>query len=669
MANFSIAAAAVLLAVAEAMAPAPETPISEWANEGHIFLSEKTNTPRPGPLSLDGVEYLAEPLDCLHPDHPARRITIIGGAQSAKSLVPQIWMGWSVAVSPRSFAVGLPSDGEVGKYNDYKLQPIIEDSEALRPKVRPVSTKTSAGSSVRKKNLYSGHSILIFNLNSPKELQMISTGNLVLEETANTQKDVGGRGDPIKQARERQAAYSVIGAKECMVSTPGELGTCAITKSYEAGDQRRHYGQCQHCGGHFALLPENFVAGKSGETVRHHFVCPGCGGLHEEKHNGAFRRAGVWVPTFRAEDPERNPQPPSFIAADDIANWHNRDCEGREPSWYVWQAMCGLISWDKIATSIAEAKTPSELKALEQQTYGRAWDPSVEALSWEELHKIAEPYEPGIVPSGAGLLTGFCDVQGRFLQWAVYGWGPQAEWWVVDRGIIVGDPAGVEVWQQLDEVIRRSYPHADGGVLAIDAFGIDTGYRSSDVYLFTRGRPSTYAMDGRPGWGLPFLGRPKRQRIVQNGRVVGVVKLYPSGTWPLKSTLAWSLKQSIEAGYNVPLQGRGHWPKHEGEAYCQEITAEVLTETEDKKTGQITRIWKKFRKNEDLDCWVGARALAWMLGVGAPKKSGGGENVDWAARAATRTGKPQRELFGKPDVQPAPPPSADADDWFTRKTL
>lgn len=651
-APFSFGAAAILLRLAQSMMPAPETAISEWVDEGHIVLTAKTNTPRPGRLTLDGVEYIREPLDCLHPDHPARRVPVIGGAQSAKSLIGQCWCAYCIAISPRSFAIGLPSDGEVGKYNDYKLQPIIEDSPALQHKVRPVSTKTSAGSSARKKNLYSGHSILIFNLNSPKELQMISTGNLLLEETANTNADVGGRGDPIKQARERQSAYSVIGAKECMVSTPGVRGECAITKAYEAGDQRRYYGECQHCKGFFNLEPEGFQSG-AGDTP-HHFVCPGCGCLHEEKHNAAWRKAGRWVPTFKAEDAESNPQPPPFIPAEDLQHWIGRKCEGRDPSYYVWQAMCGLISWDKIATSIREAKTTAELKALEQQTFGRAWDPSVEALSWEELVKIQEPYVTAVVPSGAGLLTGFCDVQARYLQWSVYGWGPGSEWWVVARDIIQGDTGTAEPWLKLAEVVQEVFPHEGGGSLAIDAFGVDTGYQSQMAYNFVRGRHNCYALDGRPGWGRPFIAKGKMIKVTRDGRSVGQVRLYPTGTWPLKSALSASLQLSIAAGFSVPQQGRGHWSKQEDDSWCQQMTAEVLEEIEDKSTGQVTRTWKKLhaRRNEELDIWVGSRALAWMLGVGAPKKPGERDSTDWAARAEARTGRPQGELFKAASLAP-----------------
>lgn len=681
--SMSAAAAAVMLAVAQDLAPPPELSISEWVDQGHVILSARTGSPKaqdgPVPFSFEGVEYLREPTNRLHPDDPSTRLTARGGAQSAKSSIGQLWVSWSIANKPAPFAIGLPSAGEIVKYDDAKLAPIIEDSPELRRRVKPVSTKSSEGSSTKKKRLLTGATITLFNLASPKELQMISAGNVILEEIANALVEVGNRGSPVKQARERQAAYSVIGSKEAMLSTPSELGACEVTRAEESGDQRRFYGRCPQCDGHFYLTPEGFTAAKRDGTPRH-FVCPpehgGCGGPLEESDMPTFRAAGVWLPTFTAEEPEANPAPAPFVPAAELERIttegefphrgyrvSTRDCEGREPSYWIWQAMCGLISWAKIETSIAEAKTPADLKALEQQVFGRAWDPAVEAMDWEALHRLREKYDAQIVPERAGVLTGFCDVQGGWLDWGVIAWGPGGEWWVVDRGIIEGDTAGDDVWHRLDEVTRRTYPHASGGELDV-TWGLDTGFRTQKTYAFCRGRPNVYALDGRPGWKLPIIGKPKPVKVIENGRVKGRVKLWPTGTWELKAMLAWSLIRSVEAGYQVPLEGRGHWSDREDEAWCQQITAEALAEQTDKKTGEIRRWWKKFReRNEWVDIWVGARALAYMLGVGAPKKDGTGERADWAALAASRSPATAPDLFARPAANPvrtpAEPPAAE----------
>lgn len=676
MTTFSPAAATILAAVAAAITPAPDTSISEWVETGPVILTARTNTPKEGALTLDGVEYLREPLDRLHPDDPCTRVTVRGGAQSAKSTIGQLWVCWSVENAPRSFAIGLPSAGEITKYNELKLEPLLDDSPRLKDRIDRRVVRGRPMSDGKKKTLTTGATIRLFNLASPKELQMISTGNLILEEVGNALVEVGARGSPVAQARERQAAYSVIGSKELMVSTPSILGECEVTKAEEAGDQRRFYGECPHCSGFFRLEPEGFKAADARGTP-HHFVCPpgdgGCGGVLEEQDMRTFRPRGRWIPTFVSEN-EDNPAPRPFIAPEDIAGAQARSCEGREPSYYIWQAYCGLISWAKIAASIRDAKSPAELKALEQQTFGRAWDPSVEAMSWEDLHRLREPYDHHLVPSGAEVVTAFTDVQGGYLEGGAIAWGPGGEWWVVDRWVINGDTAGDQVWFELDDVYRRTYRHAEGGELAIESFGVDTGFRTQRVYSFCRGRPRAYAMDGRAGWKIPIIGKPSIVKVIEKGRVKGRVKLWPTGTWELKAMLAWSLKISTEAGYSVRQQGRGHWTMFEDEAWAQQITAEGLVEEVNARTGETERWWTKLReRNEWVDIWVGARALAWDLGVGAPSKDGRPETTDWLARAAARkqADAPESDLFSGPATpsaassasppSPAPDRPADAD--------
>lgn len=94
----------------------------------------------------------------------------------------------------------------------------------------------------------------------------------------------------------------------------------------------------------------------------------------------------------------------------------------------------------------------------------------------------------------------------------------------------------------------------------------------------------------------------------------------------------------------------------EDEAWAQQITAEGLVEEKNKRTGDTDRWWKKLReRNEWVDIWVGARALAWNLGVGAPAKDGRPEATDWVQRAIDRRSDTDEstDLFTNPPPAPA----------------
>ncbi|HRE45620.1 MAG TPA: phage terminase large subunit family protein, partial [Terricaulis sp.] len=282
-----------------------------------------------------------------------------------------------------------------------------------------------------------------------------------------------------------------------------------------------------------------------------------------------------------------------------------------------------------------------------------------------EIRKaLNEDVLSGKIP-GAYLLIGMCDVQGDHLAWSVIGYGRGAEWWLVDRGKILGDPAGETVWEELGEVLKRRYRHAEGGEIGIEVFGVDTGFKSHHVYAFCGQHPTARALDGLPGWNRPYIGKPKRVKAKLDGKIVGSTMLYPTGTWSLKSELAYSLRLAIEKGVvldqdglqhgnNAP--GRAHFPRWVDQDYTRELVAEHVVE--DTSKGKITRVWKlrKGFRNEETDVYVGTRALAYGLGVGVPKSE---REFDWDAARAAIVGEhvaPRPALAAPPPPPPPPPP-------------
>lgn len=64
--------------------PEIELTVSEFADKYRV-VSPEFGSPFPGPWRTDRVSYLREPMDCLHPDHPSRRVTVKASAQTGKS--------------------------------------------------------------------------------------------------------------------------------------------------------------------------------------------------------------------------------------------------------------------------------------------------------------------------------------------------------------------------------------------------------------------------------------------------------------------------------------------------------------------------------------------------------------------------------------------------------
>lgn len=622
--------------LAAAVAPRPHLSIPEWA-EKHLILPAEAGTARPGPLSLALTPYLRAPMLRLDPMDGARTVNVVASAQSGKSLIPQCWIAWTIAENPGPIGVYLPTRDDARKYSGLKLQSIIDATPELRHRVAKVSSRSSENSSAFVKRFPRG-SLTIAGAGSANALQMISLRDLVLEEVAGYEKDVGGRGKPSKQAKARQQAWETRGAKTLQVSAAGVQGECEVTEAHEHGTAHEIYLPCPHCEGFNRWEWEDMRAPSA--TIGAHFACRLCGGIVEHKHKVEMVAAHVFVPTWEAKD--AGEPPPRSFEKEELARWRDRSEGGRQPSYRWWLYVSPFTTWDLLWADGQEAKRQgiAAEKTFWQQVLARAWDEGRDAPDHIKLHELREDYPEGQVPAGVYLLTGGADVQGDHVPWSVYGWAPGAEWFLIERGKCIGDPSGEEVWAQLAEVMQKRYPHAEGGELGIEVFGVDTGYKSNHVYNFVNKHAIARAMDGRDGWSRPYIGKPTRVRGKLDGRALNRTNLYPTGTWPLKSELQYSLRRTIEALPGQRIGGRGHFHMGCDVDYVRELVAEVMVE--DRKKGKITRAWQVrpgFR-NEETDIWVIARALAWGLGVGAPRRE-----FDWEAARTKLLGDIEGDLF------------------------
>lgn len=631
--------------IAAAVRPKKRLPIAEWA-EANIVLSAETNSPRIGPLDLGDVAFVKPVLARLDPSDPCKGVNVIAAAQSAKSLIGQIWAMHSIAENPGPIGVYLPSIDDARKYAEEKIQAVIDGSPALKHRVRAVSSRSGAGSSTLRKRFVGG-SMRIATASSPNALQMVSFRDLILEEIAGYEADVGGRGSPIDQAKKRQRAWLKRGAKWLQLSAGGVAGKCPSSETHEKGTAYELYLPCPHCAGFGRYEFEDMLAPT--EETGPHFVCRLCGGVIEDHHKGAMVAASVYIATYEDGD-DSNPAPPPAFEAADLERWQSRPELGRTPSYRWWVYVSPFVAWEDVWAEAVEAKAGglATEKTFTQQTLARKWDEGRDAPDHVRLFELREDYEEGVVPAGAYLLTGMADVQKDHLSWSVIGWGPGAEWWLIDRDKILGDPAGAAVWESLAEVLARRYPHAEGGEVGIELFGVDTGYKSHNVYAFCdpKKNPTARALDGLPGWYRPYLGRPKRVKARLDGKIIGSTLLYPTGTWSLKTELAYSLHQAIEWGQGVPHPGRGHFPRWVSQEYVRELVAEHVVE-ESSRGRAMQNVWKlrKGFRNEATDEWVGARALAYGCGLGAPREE---RQIDWEALRSAITGK-------APAPQKAPP--------------
>lgn len=620
-------------ALARASRPVEDLTISEWADRYRMVAAE-SGSPWPGPFRTDRVPYLREPQDCLHPDHPARRVTARWAAQLGKSTAIENWFCYVVDQAPGSMMIVLPTLEEAIKFNRVKLQPTIDATPRVRHKVVPVNSRDEQASTTAFKR-FGGGFALIVNAGSSKGLQMVSIKNLAMDETTGYPQDVDGRGSPRDQARARQKMYGDL-AKEWQGSTPGIAGECGITADFEAGDQRRYYVPCPHCDVFQALTFDQMRGPDAAKSVGVHLRCLACDGVIVDGHKGEMLRRGAWIPTFAEEGEE---PAPATIPTADLDRWLCAPCEGRcrdrQPSYHLWAAYAPRERLADLWARWLEAEgNATKLRVFYQQDLGEPYDPGGVGLDAEKLVEAARlhTYPRGVVPTEAGLLVSAADVQGYGIKWAVFAIGPRDQVWLVDRDVFEGAPdQSDEPWIALADALQRTYPTAGGSEKGIDLSGVDSGFATTRVYRFCAARPNVYALDGRGDKGLAPLGTPVKREIKdQRKRVVARTLLYPVGSYDVKTTVVASMSNLM-----LGPSADGTWARNTmrlttdlcDQAFAEELTAERLVDPDEEAqtassrrgkrliSARAGRVWKKIvgRKNDWFDVAVYARALAWHL--------------------------------------------------------
>lgn len=618
-------------ALAAATRPTEDLTISEWADRYRV-VSAESGSPWPGAFRTDRTPYLREPQDCLHPDHPARRVTARWAAQLAKSTAIENWFGYIVDRAPGTMMIVLPTLEEATKFNRVKLDPTIEASTKWRHKVAPVSSRDEKASTTAFKR-YAGGFCVIVNAGSSKGLQMVSVKYLAMDEITGYPADVDGRGSPRDQARARQKMYGDL-AKEWQGSTPGLAGECLITADFEAGDQRYLYVSCPHCRAYHALQFEQMRPADDAGPA--HMRCLACDGRIVDGHKRDLLAGAVWMPRRVKEGAEPVPE---VIKPEDLEAWRCDPCEGRcadwQPSYHLWAAYSPRERFGEIWSQWEDAQADTKkMKVFFQQYLAEPYDAGGVAIEWEKIVEAArsQPYPRGKVPAGAGFLVSAADVQSYGIKWVVYAIGPRGQRWLIDRDVFEGAPDQVDdPWIELADAFGRKYETAGGGEIGISLSGVDSGWATDRVYRFCADRPNVFALDGRDPVGLPWLGTPVKRSIKdRNKRIISKVLLYPVGLYDVKTEVMAGL-----ANFVAGPDKAGRWPRNTlhltpllcDEEFAKEITGECLVDPEETAGARANhrtkrlikpnapRRWTKIpgRKNDWFDATVYALALGWHL--------------------------------------------------------
>ena len=617
--------------------PDPRRTVSEWA-DGERWLGPEEG-PFAGRWRTGLTPYLREPMDCMTLSHPSIYVTLKACSQVGKSSCGLNLLGQVAAETPAGVLLVLPTIDEARAFNRDKLQPMIDNSPAVRGRISDIKRADESSSTTMFKR-FPGGSIELTGANSSKGLQMRTKRVVLLEEVAEFPFDVDGRGDPVSMAEARTVAYQKIRkAKIVKVSTPAIMNACRITTSYGASSKGLYHVPCPHCGHRQALVFSQLKYSADDPELAG-YACVECGGLAQEHHKRAMLADGVWV----HERPE-------------LVVTH---------AGFALNALYSpFVTWGWVALKREESKgDPSLDKVFTQQVLGEAYEQRHDVVPHVVLWQRRTAWAANRLPADILFLEAATDVQGDRLEWGIYGFDRDFGMWWIDGGILEGDPTQPAVWAAHDVLLARRWTTAWGDDLAPESWGVDSGYMSQHVYAYVRrhahhGAPRVMALDGRPRWGEPPVGTPKIVDIDFAGRKIGAVQLWPVGTWDLKTELygAMRLTEMGPDGAGVWPKGAMRFPERLDLGFFEQLTAEAVV-VHATRAGFERREWVKVRgRNEQLDLAVYCRALARRDTIGF-------DEARWAALAAKRQPEGEPELLARMHggtlMTPAPARAAEA---------
>ncbi len=594
----------VISAARSAWRPPPVLTLSEWADE-HFRLSAE-NAAQAGRWQT--LPYQREIMDCMS-DPTVTDVTLIKSARIGYTLMISAAIGYFVDQDPCSILFVEPTVDDVKSFSKETIAPMIRDVPRLTAIMHDEAEDKGArdsGNTIQGKS-YPGGRLSLVGANSGAGFRRRSCRVAMLDEVDAYPPSAGSDGDPVKLAKKRTEYF--WNRKHFAGSTPLIAGHSRIESLFLAGDQRRFYVPCPHCGhmdrlvfresdagGHFMKWPD-------GEPAGAYFVCSANGCVIEHQHKREMIARGEWR---AGKDLDGNPIPFKGHA-----------------SFHIWAAYSYSpnATWGQIACEFVEASAGGRetLRTFINTTLGETFTESGEAPEWERLYQRVEHYQFGTVPEGVIFLTCGVDVQKDRWIYSVRGWGAGRESWVIEAGVIPGNTANSIEWAALDELLCRTYANAAGVVFSIRMMAVDAGYNTQEVYHWVRhhDRWRVMAVKGSSSPGAPLVASPVDVDVNRNGRrIARGCKLWVVGTGTAKAEFyAWlRLEVSPEPGALYP-PGWVHFPQL-GPDYFKQITAEHLVSKVERK-GYTVHEWQLIpgRENHWLDCEVYNRAAAEQVGL------------------------------------------------------
>jgi phage terminase large subunit GpA-like protein len=414
-------------------------------------------------------------------------VTVVKAARIGFSTALIAALGNYVQRDPSPSLVVLPAH-EDAKHFAVQAEQVFDAS----PDLAGLMKDDRADRSTMMTRRFPGGSVTYVSAGAPRNLRA-RTARLVLIDEADGMKPTT-EGDPVRLAATRASTYA--NRKIIVGSTPVYTETSVVLDRYSKSDQRIFEIPCSGCGEFFELLWQHIRWEKDadGNTLPDsaHAVAPCCGTIITEREKYSLVEQGRW----RATRP---------------------DVKGH--AGFKINALVSSIPaarWPLLVKEFVEATRTKDHGLLQPFTnlvLGEGWSlDDGEALPPDELAARAEAIGLDNLPAEVLLMTAGADVQKDRIEIGLYGHAEAGTTFCLAHEIVWGDPDDEATWDEVAEVIQRSYQHPLGGRIAPAMTCVDSGGHSTDaVYRFASKWRNVWAIKGMAGARPAFEVRNKNR--------------------------------------------------------------------------------------------------------------------------------------------------------------
>ena len=153
----------------------------------------------PGRYRTKRTPYMKEIMDALSPGHPAQRIVFMKAAQVGATEAGNCFLGFIIHQAPGP-ALAVQPTVELAKRNSrQRIDPLIEESPALRDKVKPARSRDAGNTMLSKE--FAGGILIMTGANSAVGLRSTPARYIFLDEVDAYPASADEEGDPVVARR------------------------------------------------------------------------------------------------------------------------------------------------------------------------------------------------------------------------------------------------------------------------------------------------------------------------------------------------------------------------------------------------------------------------------------------------------------------------------------